>query len=199
MEDTLIQAAAEGIGVYFSSGDNGDESSTFGFPTTDWPASSPWVTAVGGTSLGVTQDNTRALETGWGTSTYSCDTTTHACTRSGWLYGSGGGVSVVFPKPWYQSGLNISGRGVPDVAAVGDPNTGFLVGQTQTFPDGVLLRRVPHRRHEPLVAALRGPDGARRSEGRASSTALRTPPSTRIRRRSRTCSRSRQPSRAATS
>jgi subtilase family serine protease len=137
MEDTLVQAAAEGIGVYFSSGDKGDESSTFGFPTTDWPASSPWVTAVGGTSLGVTQNNTRALETGWGTSTYSCNQTTHVCTRSGWLYGSGGGVSVVFPKPWYQSGLNIGGRGVPDVAAVGDPNTGFLVGQTQTFPEGV--------------------------------------------------------------
>lgn len=32
MEDTLIQAAAEGIGVYFSSGDNGDETSRFGFP-----------------------------------------------------------------------------------------------------------------------------------------------------------------------
>ena len=31
---------------------------------------------------------------------------------------------------------NISGRGVPDVAAVGDPQTGLLVGQTQTFPDG---------------------------------------------------------------
>jgi subtilase family serine protease len=136
MEDTLVQAAAEGIGVYFSSGDNGDESSTFGFPTTDFPASSPWVTAVGGTSLGVAADNTRAVETGWGTSTYSCDPTTLACTRDGWLYGSGGGVSVVFPKPWYQSSLDISGRGVPDVAAVGDPNTGYLVGQTQTFPDG---------------------------------------------------------------
>jgi len=136
MEDTLVQAAAEGIGVYFSSGDNGDESSSFGFPTTDWPASSPWVTAVGGTSLGVTENNTRALETGWGTSTYSCDSTTHVCTRDGWLYGSGGGVSVVFPKPWYQSGLDISGRGVPDVAAVGDPQTGLLVGQTQAFPDG---------------------------------------------------------------
>ena len=27
-------------------------------------------------------------------------------------------------------------RVVPDVSALGDPNTGFLVGQTQTFPDG---------------------------------------------------------------
>ncbi|HEY3051708.1 MAG TPA: S53 family peptidase [Gaiellaceae bacterium] len=136
LEDTLVQAAAEGIGVYFSSGDTGDETATFGFATTDWPASSPWVTAVGGTSLGVTASNTRALETGWGTSNYNCDTVTHACTRTGWLYGSGGGVSVVFPKPWYQSGLNLSGRGVPDVAALGDPQTGFLVGQTQSFPDG---------------------------------------------------------------
>jgi subtilase family serine protease len=135
-EDTLIQAAAEGIGVYFSSGDNGDETATFGFATTDWPASSPWVTAVGGTSLGVDANNHRAVETGWGTSDYSCDSATNTCTRTGWLYGSGGGVSVVFPKPWYQADLNLSGRGVPDVAAVGDPNTGYLVGQTQTFPDG---------------------------------------------------------------
>src|SRR5919202_5361589 len=55
LEDTLIQAAAEGIGVYFASGDNGDETARFGFATADWPASSPWVTAVGGTSLGVSQ------------------------------------------------------------------------------------------------------------------------------------------------
>ncbi|MFL6600924.1 MAG: protease pro-enzyme activation domain-containing protein [Steroidobacteraceae bacterium] len=138
MEDTLIQAAIEGIGVYFSSGDNGDESSTFGFATTDWPASSPWVTAVGGTSLGVDASNLRALETGWGTSNYSCNGTTHVCTRAGWLYGAGGGVSVVFEEPWYQetAGLALNGRGVPDVAALADPQTGLLVGQTQSFPDG---------------------------------------------------------------
>jgi subtilase family serine protease len=137
-EDTLIQAAAEGIGVYFSSGDTGDETATFGFATTDWPASSPWVTAVGGTSLGVGQANTRVLETGWGTSDYSCNTTTLACSRTGWLYGSGGGVSRIFAEPSYQSaaGLSLSGRGVPDVAALGDPQTGLLIGQTQTFPEG---------------------------------------------------------------
>ena len=137
-EDTLIQAAIEGIGVYFSSGDNGDETSRFGFATTDWPASSPWVTAVGGTSLGVSQANTRVLETGWGTSTYNCDTTSLTCTRTGWLYGAGGGVSRLFAEPQYQvhAGLILSGRGVPDVAALGDPQTGLLVGQTQSFPDG---------------------------------------------------------------
>jgi subtilase family serine protease len=138
LEDTLIQAAIEGIGVYFSSGDNGDETSTQGHATTDWPASSPWVTAVGGTALGVSASNTRALETGWGTSSYGCNKTTHVCTRAGWLYGAGGGVSVLFSEPEYQSnaGLKLSGRGVPDVAAIADPQTGLLVGQTQTFPDG---------------------------------------------------------------
>ncbi len=135
-EDTLIQAAVEGIGVYFSSGDNGDESSLFGFATPDWPAVSPWVTAVGGTSLGVSQSNTRVIETGWGTSNYNCNTTTLACTRTGWLYGSGGGVSVLFGRPSYQSALNVSGRAIPDVAALGDPQTGLLIGQTQTFPNG---------------------------------------------------------------
>jgi subtilase family serine protease len=134
--DTLIQAVIEGIGVYFSSGDSGDETINFGFATTDWPASSPWVTAVGGTSLGVDQNNTRVLETGWGTSNYNCNTTTFVCTRTGWLYGAGGGESVIFAAPWYQSGLGKTGRAVPDVAALGDPQTGMLIGQTQTFPDG---------------------------------------------------------------
>jgi subtilase family serine protease len=138
LEDTLVQAAAEGIGVYFSSGDNGDETSNMGYATADWPASSPWVTAVGGTSLGIDKANARVLETGWGTSNYNCDTTTLVATRTGWLYGSGGGVSRLFAEPWYQTkaGLSYSGRAVPDVAALGDPQTGFLVGQTQTFPDG---------------------------------------------------------------
>jgi subtilase family serine protease len=138
VEDTLIQAAIEGIGVYFSSGDNGDESSRFGFATVDWATSSPWVTAVGGTSLGIGAANTRVVETGWGTSNYDCNSTTLVCSRTGWVYGAGGGVSVVFVQPWYQAaaGLKLPGRGVPDVAALADPQTGMLVGQTQTFPDG---------------------------------------------------------------
>jgi subtilase family serine protease len=132
--DTLVQAAIEGIGVYFSSGDNGDETATVGFATVDWPASSPWVTAVGGTSIGVDSSGARAIETGWGTSSYKCDTVTLVCTRTGWLYGAGGGESVVFARPWYQPGTG--GRLVPDVAALADPQTGLRIGQTQSFPDG---------------------------------------------------------------
>src|SRR6267378_5951623 len=117
LEDTLIQAAIEGIGVYFSSGDNGDESGTVGFATVDWPAASPWVTAVGGTSLAIGAANTRVLETGWGTGTYRCSSSSPVCARTTWLYGAGGGVSRLFEEPAYQrsAGLNLSGRGVPDV------------------------------------------------------------------------------------
>jgi subtilase family serine protease len=135
-EQTLVQAAIEGIGVYFASGDSGDETSVLGVASPDWPASSPWVTAVGGTALGVSQANTRALETGWGTATYGCNKTTLVCTRLAWLYGSGGGVSRIFSKPSYQASITATGRAVPDVAAVGDIQTGYLIGQTQTFPEG---------------------------------------------------------------
>src|SRR5579864_2981779 len=143
-EDTILQGVIEGIGIYFSSGDNSDESLVVGYPTVDWPASSPFVTAVGGTSLGVGSDNGRVLETGWGTYTASLHSDGTWTTPS-WLYGSGGGVSRLFAEPAYQQGVvpagvfaaqGRTGRAVPDIAAFGDPNTGYLIGQTQTFPDG---------------------------------------------------------------
>src|SRR6184192_979769 len=56
-EETFMQAAAEGISLYFSSGDNNDESMTIGFVSVDWPPASPLVTAVGGTSLKVGANN----------------------------------------------------------------------------------------------------------------------------------------------
>ena len=149
---TMIQGVAEGIGIYFSSGDSGDETQNFnGTASTDWPASSPYVTAVGGTSLAVGAGNSYDFETYWGTKrsrwNTSCSSTPTWCpTPPGvWLYGGGGGVSRLFGVPSYQQGLNLtsffntqghSGRVVPDVSAVGDPNTGYLIGQTQTFPDG---------------------------------------------------------------
>ncbi|HEY8282121.1 MAG TPA: serine protease, partial [Leifsonia sp.] len=49
-----------------------------------------------------------------------------------------GGVSQVFAEPSYQAAAvgAASGRLVPDISALADPNTGFLTGQTQTFSDG---------------------------------------------------------------
>jgi subtilase family serine protease len=133
-ESVLQQAAAEGIGVYFSAGDSGDESLFLSSPQPDFPASSPWVTAVGGTSLGVGADNQRVFETYWGTHKYSL--VSGKWVDRGWLYGGGGGVSHVFGVPSYQSQVASGGRSVPDVSMVGDPNTGFLTGQTQTFSNG---------------------------------------------------------------
>ena len=151
--DTLIEAAATGIGVFFSSGDNGDETNgdpaSFGAATPDWPASSPWVTAVGGTSLGVGADGSYLFETGWETGRSVLTNGVWSPTPPGVFFGgAGGGTSRLFTQPAYQAGVvpdaiaTAGGqrpqrmRAVPDVAALADPNTGFLVGQTQTFPDG---------------------------------------------------------------
>lgn len=53
LNNTFVQAVATGIGVDVSSGDNGDETTTFGAPAVDFYADSPFVTAVGGTSASV--------------------------------------------------------------------------------------------------------------------------------------------------
>src|SRR5262249_26057187 len=63
----LEMAAAQGIDVNFASGDFGDETVIVGFQTVDFPASSPFATGVGGTSLALNPDNTIAFQTGWGT------------------------------------------------------------------------------------------------------------------------------------
>lgn len=146
VQDTILQGVVEGIGIYFSSGDNSDESLVEGFVTTDWPASSPWVTAVGGTSLAVGASNNYMFETGWGSTTSSWTGSAWKPAAPGsWLYGAGGGVSRLFAEPSYQVGVvpnsvfaaqGRTGRAVPDVSAVGDPNTGYIVGETQTFLDG---------------------------------------------------------------
>ncbi|TMD64632.1 MAG: serine protease, partial [Chloroflexi bacterium] len=147
-EDTILQGVVEGIGIYFSSGDNSDESLVEGYTTTDWPASSPFVTAVGGSSLAVGASNTYLFETGWGTTTPSRAGTTRSPTPpSSWLYGAGGGVSRLFAEPSYQVGVVPNsvfttqgriGRAVPDIAVIADPNTGYLIGETQTFPGGIV-------------------------------------------------------------
>jgi subtilase family serine protease len=158
LNDTFMQAALEGITVLFSSGDNGDEVGVIGYRTADWPASSPWVTAVGGTSLaaGTATDQGKYLfETGWSSTRnrLNCSGVKGAASPDAWcpnevyLYGAGGGASRLFAKPWWQSGVSNAiaqpsgwnpafvrpGRTLPDISAVGDPNTGMLIGQTQSF------------------------------------------------------------------
>jgi subtilase family serine protease len=83
-----------------SSGDNG--------AGVEWPAASPYVVSVGGTSLYLDSYGNRTSETAWS--------------------GSGGGTSSYYAEPSYQSGWQSSSRrGVPDVSYLADPNTGVLV------------------------------------------------------------------------
>jgi subtilase family serine protease len=143
---TFVQAALEGIGVFFSSGDDGDDSldTDDGSSAVDFPSSHPLVTAVGGTALAVNKNNGYQFETGWatGNSALSADGTAWDPPFPGdFLYGGGGGVSSIFAEPFYQRGVvpNSLARGrraSPDIAMDGDPQTGMLVGETQTFLDG---------------------------------------------------------------
>jgi uncharacterized protein YjdB len=107
----LAFAAAQGITVCVAAGDHGSSDrvpgATSNLPgqNVDFPASSPYSLACGGTTLvcpNLVYDSS-TVETAW---------------TSG-----GGGVSRVFDKPSYQASLPGSTRLVPDVALVADPAT----------------------------------------------------------------------------
>ncbi|MEY9967315.1 subtilase family serine protease [Streptacidiphilus sp. MAP12-16] len=148
--DALFKrGAAEGVGFYVSSGDQGDDVAATGTRQSDMPASLPWVTAVGGTSLALDQNGDYRFETGWGTDSakLSNDGTSWGMLPGTFLAGAGGGTSSRVLQPVYQHGVvpdalaatnGVQHRVVPDVAAVADSATGFLVGQTQAWPDGTV-------------------------------------------------------------
>jgi subtilase family serine protease len=164
-DNVLLMAVGTGIGVQFSAGDEGDEFINFGASIADYPPSSPYQTAVGGTSLQVSAAGARAGELGWSTSKAILCTAElaalKACPKSKvgqyipkppgeYLYGGGGGTSFNYPEPVYQEGVvpaaladrnarttGTANRVEPDISMDGDPTTGMLVGETQTFPDGV--------------------------------------------------------------
>ncbi|VXB40047.1 Subtilase family protein [Microbacterium sp. 8M] len=134
-QTAFLQGAAQGISYVFSSGDDGDEATRLGTPQTDYPASDPYVTAVGGTSTAIT-DQGLTGETGWQTSKYVLKDGAWTLSNA-FLYGGGGGYSSNIAEPQYQKDAGIvspnGGRAVPDVSMDGDPTTGMLVGQTQSF------------------------------------------------------------------
>jgi subtilase family serine protease len=77
-------------------------------------ASAPWATAVGGTRLYLTAANQRASEVAWDDHGYGVDAAT------------GGGVSKVFRRPWYQDGVSTERmRVVPDFAFLADIEPGW--------------------------------------------------------------------------
>lgn len=114
------EAATLGVTVCAAAGDSGSaDGVSDGQAHVDFPASSPYVLACGGTKLSVTSGKISS-EVVWHESSDSA---------------TGGGVSDVFPLPDYQASSKVpvsvntqkAGRGVPDVAAVADPATGYNV------------------------------------------------------------------------
>jgi len=106
---------APGVTFVAASGDNG--------AGTIWPAVSPNVLAVGGTTLEISSSGDYGGETGWGNGF-----------RSASSGGSGGGISQYEKAPAYQQGNYLSSvadangmRMSPDVAYDADPNTGVAV------------------------------------------------------------------------
>jgi kumamolisin len=110
-DDGFFQTiSALGGSIFVSSGDAGSQECGKKFGNTvSFYASSPNVTAVGGTHLTLKGDGSTNTETAW--------------------QGSGGGVSSFFATPAYQSDLSpdFPKRALPDISADADPNTGALV------------------------------------------------------------------------
>jgi subtilase family serine protease len=155
------QAAVQGITVLFSSGDLGDNIPAGNqIAQGSWPATSPFVTAVGGTSLALRANGTKQ-EWGWGnvraalaSPVIAADGSSISGTRWGafsYYASSGGGTSLLFFQPDYQTGTVPSAiasqtaldsgllvtllpdrRVIPDISMDGDPITGFLFGMSYT-------------------------------------------------------------------
>jgi subtilase family serine protease len=128
MHAYLVRAAAQGVGMYFASGDSS------GVETPD----DPFSILVGGTSLGIGAHEQRLFETGWSTGL-------SAISKGKWILtgedgATSGGPSLIWALPGYQRGVvptalatapgNRPGlvRSEPDIAADADLFTGFATG-----------------------------------------------------------------------
>ncbi|GLQ93900.1 protease pro-enzyme activation domain-containing protein [Dyella acidisoli] len=117
-DTTFKQAVAQGQTFFVSSGDSGADECGNGGVTPSWPASSAYVTAVGGTELFTSPNTTWQNETVWN----------ELASNEG---ATGGSPSTFEPIPSWQQGVagitNQTYRGVPDIAFDADPNSGALV------------------------------------------------------------------------
>ena len=122
IDQILMQGAAQGQTMFASSGDTGSFCSVgtpngvpAGVPEVEYPAASPYVVAVGGTTLVTTAAGSYQGEVSW--------------------YAGGGGISTFEAAPAWTSGVQPTSavrRGVPDVAMDGDPNTGMSIYTAST-------------------------------------------------------------------
>jgi len=125
-EDAIFETAvSQGQMFSVSSGDSGAyECGATAGKAQSYPAVSPYVMAVGGTTLSTTGGNTWSGETVW-----SC-TSASSCQQSS-SGGAGGGPSLTESAPSWQTAAGVLGsstmRGVPDIAFDANPSSGALV------------------------------------------------------------------------
>jgi kumamolisin len=107
-------ASTKNVTILVAAGDQGSSDGETG-NNVDFPASSPYALGCGGTSLYTNDGTNISNEVVWDNNPSSA---------------TGGGISKVFTEPSYQSSVTfpLTGkRGVPDVAADADPNTGYVI------------------------------------------------------------------------
>lgn len=137
------QAQQKGITVFAAAGDNGSSDGVNDNKQhVDYPGSSPYVTSCGGTRLTV-HNGQRLTEVVWNELLQGAGST-------------GGGVSNIFKAPAYQAttakrniDTGLIGRTVPDLSAVADPQTGYIINV-----DGQLMVIGGTSAVAPLYAAL---------------------------------------------
>jgi pseudomonalisin len=124
-DNIFLQAAAQGQTMFASTGDTGSFCGAVvgtngvpaGAPFVESPSSSPYVVAVGGTTLLTNSDGSYNNEITWNA--------------------GGGGISQFEGPGYWQSGVvpstAINSRGTPDVSMDADPNSGFQMYSSCTF------------------------------------------------------------------
>jgi subtilase family serine protease len=146
IDQIAAQAASTGISLLFAAGDLGDNTYAGGKESTVYPASEPMATAVGATSLILGKGGRYVRELTWGKSQWLREGKHWEEDLPATYRGSGGGTSARNAQPAYQHGVvpaslaeranGTLGRTVPDLAVMGDAETGMAIGYTQHFPDG---------------------------------------------------------------
>jgi subtilase family serine protease len=133
LDQTMSTAVSSGIGVFASTGDTGS-TGCFQFDgppvgtsaAVQFPSTSPWITAVGGTNLTLAPDNRIASSGVW--NDYSFGLRPSVGQPS--VGGGGGGVSLFEERPVWQNATGMpqnANRMVPDISAFADELPGYLI------------------------------------------------------------------------
>ncbi|MCB8914704.1 MAG: S8 family serine peptidase [Thermoleophilales bacterium] len=125
MLNTLFTlASGTGTSIFVATGDTGSSGCRSSSPeapgvypilSAQFPSTSPWVTAVGGTNMSLNSRNQLTGQWVWNGSPEV-------------VGGGSGGISMLYGAPWWQrTGNRSSQRKVPDISALADPGPGYVI------------------------------------------------------------------------